>query len=134
MSKDVDLTALAKLTAGFSGADITEICQRACKYAIRDDIQRDIVREKREYLDAMAEDSAADEVAEIKAAHFEESLKFARSVSNADIRKYQAFGQTLQQSRGFRSDFKFPEAGKTPNGSNLFASSADSIEDVELYD
>lgn len=97
VAKDVDLTALAKFTAGFSGADITEICQRACKYAIREDIQKDIEREKREDLDAMAEDYAADEVAEIKAAHFEESLKFARrSVSNADIRQYQAFGQTLQ--------------------------------------
>ena len=62
-------------------------------------------------------------------------MKFARrSVSDADIRKYQAFAQNLQQSRGFGSDFKFSEAGKTPNGSNLFASSADSIEDVELYD
>ena len=29
----VDL--LVKHTNGFSGADITEICQRACKYAIR---------------------------------------------------------------------------------------------------
>ena len=86
---------------------------------------RGILRGKREDLDAMAEDSAADEVAEIKAAHFEESLKFARrSVSNADIRKYQAFGQTLQQSRGFGSDFKFPEAVKAPHG----------IEDADLYD
>ena len=96
VSKDVDLTALAKLTGGFSGADITEICQRACKYAIREDIQKDIEREKRE-IDAMEEESA-NEVAEIKAAHFEESLKFARrSVSDADILKYQAFAQNLQQ-------------------------------------
>uniref|UniRef100_A0A2N9I663 Uncharacterized protein n=1 Tax=Fagus sylvatica TaxID=28930 RepID=A0A2N9I663_FAGSY len=124
VAKDVDLTALAKLTAGFSGADITEICQRACKYAIREDIQKDIEREKRE-IDAMAEDSAAEEVAEIKAAHFEESMKFARrSVSDADIRKYQAFAQNLQQSRGFGSDFKFPEAVKAPHG----------IEDADLYD
>uniref|UniRef100_A0A2N9G2E2 AAA+ ATPase domain-containing protein n=1 Tax=Fagus sylvatica TaxID=28930 RepID=A0A2N9G2E2_FAGSY len=101
VAKDVDLTALAK-----------------------EDIQKDIEREKREDLDAMAEDSAADEVAEIKAAHFEESLKFARSVSNADIRQYQAFGQTLQQSRGFGSDFKFSEAVKAPHG----------IEDADLYD
>ena len=81
MSKDVDLTALAKFTGGFSGADITEICQRACKYAIREDIQKDIERES----GTMAKDSA-DEMAEIKEAHFEESLKFARSVSDADIR------------------------------------------------
>ena len=39
VAKDVDLNALAKYTQGFSGADITEICQRACKYAIRENIE-----------------------------------------------------------------------------------------------
>jgi transitional endoplasmic reticulum ATPase len=39
-------------------------------------------------------------------------MKYARrSVSDADIRKYQAFAQTLQQSRGFGTDFRFPEGG-----------------------
>lgn len=48
----------------------------------------------------------------ITRAHFEEAMKYARrSVSDADIRKYQAFAQTLQQSRGFGSDFRFPEGG-----------------------
>ncbi|MCH95227.1 ATPase AAA-type CDC48 protein, partial [Trifolium medium] len=40
ISKDVDIRALAKYTQGFSGADITEICQRACKYAIRENIEK----------------------------------------------------------------------------------------------
>lgn len=40
VSKDVDLRALAKYTQGFSGADITEICQRSCKYAIRENIEK----------------------------------------------------------------------------------------------
>lgn len=40
VSKDVDIRALAKYTQGFSGADITEICQRACKYAIRENIEK----------------------------------------------------------------------------------------------
>lgn len=40
VSKDVDLPALARYTNGFSGADITEICQRACKYAIRENIEK----------------------------------------------------------------------------------------------
>lgn len=40
VAKDVDLSALAKYTQGFSGADITEICQRACKYAIRENIEK----------------------------------------------------------------------------------------------
>ena len=35
VAPDVDLAQLVKYTNGFSGADITEICQRACKYAIR---------------------------------------------------------------------------------------------------
>lgn len=40
VAKDVDLRALAQYTQGFSGADITEICQRACKYAIRENIEK----------------------------------------------------------------------------------------------
>jgi hypothetical protein len=35
VAPDVDINQLVKYTNGFSGADITEICQRACKYAIR---------------------------------------------------------------------------------------------------
>nr|XP_051212462.1 cell division cycle protein 48 homolog [Lolium perenne] len=110
VAKDVDLSALARFTTGFSGADITEICQRACKYAIREDIEKDIEKQKLE-KDSMEVDCGqeAEEVAEIKAAHFEESMKYARrSVSDGDIRKYQAFAQTLQQSRGFGTEFRFP--------------------------
>ncbi|CAL9086703.1 unnamed protein product, partial [Musa textilis] len=82
VAKDVDLKALAKYTQGFSGADITEICQRACKYAIRENIEK--VSMLPSFLFGI--------LAEIKAAHFEESMKFARrSVSDADIRKYQSF-------------------------------------------
>ena len=33
---------IAKVTKGFSGADLTEICQRACKLAIRESIEKDI--------------------------------------------------------------------------------------------
>ena len=39
VAKDVDFNFLGKLTEGFSGADITEICQRAVKYAIRESIR-----------------------------------------------------------------------------------------------
>lgn len=48
-----------------------------------------------------------DPVPEISRAHFEESMKFARrSVSDNDIRKYEMFAQTLQQSRGFGGNFR----------------------------
>merc|ERR1719299_291599 len=47
VAQDVDFDVLTKHTGGFSGADITEICQRACKYAIRESIERDIEREQK---------------------------------------------------------------------------------------
>merc|ERR1711934_454263 len=46
VSKNVDLSYLAKITKGFSGADLTEICQRACKLAIRENIENEIRKEK----------------------------------------------------------------------------------------
>lgn len=80
------------------------------------------------------EEDVEDEVAEIKAAHFEESMKYARrSVSDADIRKYQAFAQTLQQSRGFGSEFRFPEAGTGAAASDPFAATAGGADDDDLY-
>ena len=49
--------------------------------------------------DGMEEDEV-DPVPCITRAHFEEAMKYARrSVNDADIRKYAAFAQTLQQSR-----------------------------------
>ncbi|KAL6177493.1 hypothetical protein ACLB2K_049019 [Fragaria x ananassa] len=136
VNKDVDLAVLARHTHGFSGADITEICQRACKYAIRENIEKDIEKERRkaENPEAMEEDDI-DEVPEIKPAHFEESMKFARrSVSDADIRKYQAFAQTLQQSRGIGSDFRFPQTGNTAGAAaDPFASASAAADDDDLY-
>lgn len=46
LAKDVDLQFMAKVSQGFSGADLTEICQRACKLAIRHAIEAEIRREK----------------------------------------------------------------------------------------
>lgn len=114
ISQDVDLDFLAKKTHGFSGADLTEICQRACKLAIRESIEKDIIRErdlkeKGTPIDGM-ECDLEDQVPEITRAHFEEAMKFARrSVSDNDIRKYDMFSQTLQQSRGFGGNFRFPD-------------------------
>ncbi|CAG8660413.1 7416_t:CDS:2, partial [Racocetra fulgida] len=80
------LDYLAKKTEGFSGADLTEICQPTM------------------------EEDEEDPVPEITMVHFEEAMKYARrSVSDSDIRRYEIFAQNLQQSRGFGLNFKFPE-------------------------
>merc|ERR1719264_2396289 len=114
VSKDVDIKYLAELTKGFSGADLTEICQRAVKLAIRENIEQDIKRERAIQAagGAMEVDDGGDEVAEVSKKHFEEAMRFARrSVSDQDIRKYEMFSTTLQQSRGFGQNFRFPEGG-----------------------
>jgi transitional endoplasmic reticulum ATPase len=36
LAKDIDINFLANITDGFSGADLTEICQKAAKSAVRD--------------------------------------------------------------------------------------------------
>ena len=46
IAKTVDLDYIAKMTKGFSGADLTEICQRSVKLAIRENIEQDIRRER----------------------------------------------------------------------------------------
>jgi len=123
VADSVDLTYLAKMTRGFSGADLTEICQRACKLAIRESIDADIRREKEKQkagATTMDVDDEEDLVPEITKAHFEEAMKFARrSVSDNDIKKYEMFSQTLQQSRGFGNNFRFPDGstgGNAPAG------------------
>jgi len=153
VAKDVDLSYMAKMTRGFSGADLTEICQRACKLAIRESIDADIRREKEKQKQlaaktkskvttsrwaakatgtAMDVDDEEDLVPEITKKHFEESMKFARrSVSDNDIKKYEMFSQTLQQSRGFGTNFRFPDGqgGNAPAGQGNF----NNDDDDDLY-
>ncbi|KAL2086028.1 hypothetical protein ACEWY4_017087 [Coilia grayii] len=45
-TQEVDLEYLSRITEGFSGADLTEICQRACKLAIREAIEAEIRTER----------------------------------------------------------------------------------------
>ncbi|XP_059186614.1 transitional endoplasmic reticulum ATPase [Centropristis striata] len=118
VARDVDLDYLSGITDGFSGADLTEICQRACKLAIREAIEAEIKAERqRQNRPGIPMDEDFDPVPEIRKDHFEEAMRFARrSVSDNDIRKYEMFAQTLQQSRGF-GNFRFPSAtGNRPGG------------------
>ncbi|XP_016361951.1 transitional endoplasmic reticulum ATPase [Sinocyclocheilus anshuiensis] len=117
IAKDVDLAYLSRITEGFSGADLTEICQRACKLAIREAIEAEIRAERqRQARKETAMDDDYDPVPEIRKDHFEEAMRFARrSVSDNDIRKYEMFAQTLQQSRGF-GNFRFPTAPQSGGG------------------
>ena len=117
LAKEVDLEILAKATNGFSGADITEICQRACKFAIRESIYRDIeMKKEAENANTETQLEIDDPVPEITKAHFLEAMKYARrSVSDSDIRKYEMFAQKLQSSRSSENEFKFKNNNNVEN-------------------
>lgn len=158
VAADVELSYIAKHTHGFSGADLTEICQRSAKLAIRASIEADMtkIRERKELErkaeaagetlppaeDDMMDAEEADPVPEITRAHFEEAMKFARrSVSDQDIRRYELFAQNMSQSRSFGSSFKFPDAtegGSAAGGAGAAAGSGgaafgDAADEEDLY-
>jgi transitional endoplasmic reticulum ATPase len=142
--KDVDLQYLATQTDKFTGADLTEICQRSAKLAIREDIERNMERERIQ-ADAreqglMEEDvEEEDLVPEIMPRHFENAVRDARrSVSDNDLAQYSRFAQNLQQSRsqlstggGSLGTFSFPQAQNNA-GTGAPAGAADEEED-DLY-
>ncbi|KAJ9590262.1 hypothetical protein L9F63_016612 [Diploptera punctata] len=110
------MSYIAKVTHGYSGADLTDICQRACKLAIRQSIEAEIRREReRANNQNLSMDMDEDDPApEITRAHFEEAMRFARrSVSDNDIRKCEMFAQTLQQYRGFETNFDSQQMQET---------------------
>ena len=90
---NVDVEMMSKATEGFSGADITEICQRAAKNAIRESVNFGIARAKAITAGEISEDEPyEDPVPSIRRDHFEEAMSRARrSVSDSDIRKYEEF-------------------------------------------
>ena len=127
-------------------AVVAKLCVQAAKLAIRESIEADIRRarerkEKEEQGDdtKMEEDlEEEDPVPVITRDHFEEAMRFARrSVSDADIRRYEMFAQNLQQSRSFGNNFKFPEGTSAPAAAGAPAASnagfGEDTQDDDLY-
>jgi len=136
IAADVDLEHLAGTLEGFSGADCTEICQRACKLAIRESIEREIAAQN----DGM-DTGGADPVPEITRAHFAESLRYARkSVNESDVRKYEMFAQTLATARGaLTNNFEWPANAPGPaqpaahNPASQLPGAAHADADADIY-
>lgn len=140
VSKEVDLSYMATQTDKFTGADLTEICQTACKLAIREEIERDIERNRmREEAGEMEDDDEEEEdtMPEILPRHFEVAVRQARrSVSDRDLTQYASFAQTLQQSRaavsgatgGSLASFAFP--GGNPDVGGAAVEEEDDEEDL----
>ncbi|CCW60006.1 unnamed protein product [Phytomonas sp. EM1] len=125
LAENINIQYMAAATHGFSGADLAGICQRACKMAIRESIAKEIQLEELRKAGAISENEDIDPVPEITRAHVEEAMRGARrSVSEADVRRYQMFTTSLKQSRAFGMDHTIPNLGNEAN---------EDVEDADLY-
>lgn len=131
IAEDVNIQTLADATDGFSGADITEICQRAAKNAIRDSITAGIERQKRVEAGELTQEEAdalPDPVPFITRAHFEASMaKARRSVGPEIIKQYDDFSAKMKS-----------EWGKSSTGSensyDIDAAAAEQAKEDELVE
>jgi transitional endoplasmic reticulum ATPase len=96
----VDLDKLADFTVGFSGADISEICQRAAKNAVKDAVAREARGDAPEPY--------------ISRACFEEAVSRARkSIPQSEIDRYDAFSAAMKTSakKSATQKFSFEDGG-----------------------
>ncbi|KAK7677398.1 AAA ATPase cdc48 [Cerrena zonata] len=151
----LDLKEIARITHGFSGADLSYIVQRSAKFAIKDSIEAHIklVKAKEaskpkteeggdvDMVKQEDDEEIEDPVPFITRAHFEEAMKTAkRSVSDAELRRYEAYAQQLQASRGQFTNFRFSEnegaaASSAPSAENAGGNGAafGNDEEDDLY-
>merc|ERR1712129_147131 len=96
LGPEIDLEVLARSTHGFSGADITEICQTATKLAVREailfteefpDKQHDMIITKQHFNIAMS--------------------KARKSVSEGDLVLFDQFAKKKKAGSGAATNFKF---------------------------
>jgi len=139
VADDVDISYIASRTHGFSGADLGFVTQRAVKLAIKQSIAIDIERTKEREANGedikMDEDvEAEDPVPELTKAHFEEAMQSARrSVSDVELRRYEAFAQTMKNSGGGNL-FRFPSDEETNAAAQNGNGFGDAGNDDSLYD
>eukprot|EP00315_Gephyrocapsa_oceanica_P005522 CAMPEP_0185343690 /NCGR_PEP_ID=MMETSP1363-20130426/99746_1 /TAXON_ID=38817 /ORGANISM="Gephyrocapsa oceanica, Strain RCC1303" /LENGTH=909 /DNA_ID=CAMNT_0027942917 /DNA_START=46 /DNA_END=2775 /DNA_ORIENTATION=- len=132
LADDVDLEGLANSTENFSGADLTEICQRACKLAIRQEIDEQQAAE----AEAEAAGKPLPEVRSdgmLSAKHFAEAMKNARrSVSKAELARYNKFRKD-QATDTKKKDAAPPTEAAAP-AEPAAAPAASDEEAEDLYD
>ncbi|CAF0882974.1 unnamed protein product [Adineta steineri] len=99
-AKDDDLAVLVSGTKDYSGANLVEICQRACKLTIKKLIRKEtnLDEERQHSGEAPMELGESDPVPEISLDHLKEALEIAgRFVNKTNRDIYENF-ETLQQS------------------------------------
>uniref|UniRef100_A0AC34GT89 AAA+ ATPase domain-containing protein n=1 Tax=Panagrolaimus sp. ES5 TaxID=591445 RepID=A0AC34GT89_9BILA len=123
-SDEIDLKVIAKVTNGFSSADLNEICTNACKIAIRDRIKnieafkkRNEERNRRGFV--TSDDKYEEVVTQITKEHFKQAMRSAsRSVSEKDVRIYEIFKSKNSEGSADLRNFDFPLSSNCGNNDN----------------
>jgi transitional endoplasmic reticulum ATPase len=125
LAPDVSLHSLAEHTEGFSGADISEICKRACKYAIRDTIAN---LKPEDQMEEEGEEQE-DPVPMIGREYFEMALEdVSPSITAADSSRYNVYKTAVKTSRGRIKKINWQDDQQQEN----FQAEEDDVDD--LYD
>ena len=138
ISPNISFDFCAELTQDFTGADITELCQRACKAAIRDSIAAEEDRRRLAGDDDNADadmEAAEDPVPTITRSHFEEAFHAARkSVTTHDLYKFDEFRKKFDPVYAKKSsgESNVPKINWPEDTSSQFAAGADDDDD-DLY-
>ena len=107
LAPNISLEFMATLTEGFSGADLTELCQRATKSAIRESIEAEeqrkaLMKDNPDGENEMME--IDDPVPVLTRKHFEEALASARtSVTHYDLDRFEQFRKKFDPAYAARS-------------------------------
>ena len=105
---EVRLEEIAKEAAGFSGADMQQLCQQASELALRESIER-------------SSDDAVCDADRVAHRHFAEALQASRrSISVAEASRYDRLCETLKSGEAFdpsvRADASIPAPPTGPEG------------------
>lgn len=143
VAKDVDYNYMSDLTEGFSGADLSELCQRASKSAVREAIEAEArIKAAKELDPNFGANLPADPVPELTRKHFEEALKFARkSVDATQLDKFEQFRRkfdpayAVAQTGGSSLNINWPSGGNRPAqaGNSIFNRPQAAGNDDDLY-
>lgn len=137
IAPNISFEFLSSLTEGFSGADVTELCQRATKSAIREAIEaeeqrRALTKDNPEGEDELME--VDDPVPTLTRKHFEEALANARtSVTSYDLDRFEQFRKKFDPAYAARSAGQAAPAFEWPEDNSAQFKNNDDDDDDDLY-
>jgi len=137
VAPNVSLEFMASLTEGFSGADVTELCQRATKSAIRESIEaeeqrRALMKDNPDGEDQMME--IDDPVPTLTRKHFEEALANARtSVTSYDLDRFEQFRKKSDPAYAAKSAGTSAPTIDWPEDNSAQFQNNDDDDDDDLY-